>query len=834
MPTSPESVSLFNVLPTPHLLLSPAFVIEAVSDSYLHATLTRREHLVGQYMFDVFPDNPQTPEANGTRNVRASMQQVLATRQPQQIAQQHYDVPDPERPGQFVERYWQALNAPVLDAQGNVTHIIHSALDITAEVQGQAQLHKSQAMEQVAREDAEAQRQRFYDLLMQMPAAVVTYRGPTHIYDLVNPLYQQLFRNRRLQGLPIREALPELLGQDIIEKLDHVYASGEAYYAMEQETWVDVTDTGRPERRYYNVLFQPLHDAHGRVDGLLNFAYDVTEQVQSREQLQQLNTDLEARVAERTKEALALQADLLAAAQRQAQAREELYQVFEQAPVMVALLRGPNHLLHYRNPAFQELFLDRALTDRPYGEALPEIVAAGLLPELDRVYATGQPYYGTAHPLVTTPSDGSAPRLRYHDFSYQPYYEAHHLVGISVFAYDVTEQVLARQEREAQQQLVRIVFDQAPAGIWVVQGPDYVFEVVNPLMTQILGRSQEQLLGYPYFEVLPELRSQGLPELLRQVWEQGEAVFVAELAAQLPYHAPDEVGYFTFIFQPLRDEHGQVNRISCVALDVTTQVQARQQVQGLNEELAVLNEELRATNEELNESNRQLTRTNVDLDTFVYTASHDLKAPITNIESIALALRDTLADDVQQNTLVAQLLDLLDTTVTRFRFTIGQLTDISRLQLAHAGPAEPVVLAAVVQDVRLDLMPAIAAAGARLTVAVPAELVVSFSPANLRSIVYNLLSNALKYRALDRPSRVHVQATYTGQSVALAVHDNGLGMSEMQQRQLFGLFQRLHTHVEGTGVGLYITKRLVENAGGTIAVQSQPGVGTTFTVTFPA
>jgi PAS domain S-box-containing protein len=833
MPASPESVSLFNVLPTPHLLLSPAFVIEAVSDSYLHATLTRREHLVGQYMFDVFPDNPQAPEANGTHNVRASMQQVLATRQPQQIAQQHYDVPDPERPGQFVERYWQALNAPVLDAQGNVTHIIHAALDITAEVQGQAQLRNSQAMEQVARDDAEAQRQRFYELLMQLPAAVVTYRGPTHIYDLVNPPYQQLFRNRRLQGLPIREALPELVGQGIIEKLDHVYASGEAYYAWEQETWVDVTDTGRPERRYYNVLFQPLHDAHGRVDGLLTFAYDVTEQVQSREQLQQLNTDLEARVAERTREALVLQADLLAAAQRQAQEREELYQVFEQAPVMVALLRGPNHLIHYRNPAFQELFLGRDLTDRPYAEALPEIVAAGFIPELDRVYATGQPYYGTAYPLVTTPPDGSVPHPRYHDFSYQPYYEAHQLVGISVFAYDVTEQVLARQEREAQQQLVRTVFDQAPAGIWVVRGPNYVFEVINPLMEEILGRSQEQLLGRPYFEVLPELRDQGLPELLNQVWEQGEAVFVAELAAQLPYHAPSEVGYFTFIFQPLRDEHGQMSRISCVALDVTTQVQARQQVQDLNEELAVLNEELRATNEELNESNRQLTRTNVDLDTFVYTASHDLKAPITNIESIVLALRDTLADDVQQNALVAQLLNLLDTTVTRFRFTIGQLTDISRLQLAHVGPAEPVVLASVVQDVRLDLMPAIAAARAQLTVAVPAELVVSFSPANLRSIVYNLLSNALKYRAPERSVQVQVRAEQTPQGVVLAVQDNGLGMSDIQQRQLFGLFQRLHTHVEGTGVGLYITKRLIENAGGTIHVQSQPDRGTIFAVTFP-
>jgi hypothetical protein len=156
MPAAPESVLLFNALPTPHLLLSPAFVIEAVSDSYLLATLTRREHLVGQYMFDAFPDNPQAPEANGRQNVRASLQQVLATKQPQRIARQHYDVPDPDRPGQFVERHWQALNAPVLDAQGNVVQIIHAAVDVTAEVQAQAQLHESQVAEQDARGDAEA------------------------------------------------------------------------------------------------------------------------------------------------------------------------------------------------------------------------------------------------------------------------------------------------------------------------------------------------------------------------------------------------------------------------------------------------------------------------------------------------------------------------------------------------------------------------------------------------------------------------------------------------------------------------------------------------------
>jgi len=267
--------------------------------------------------------------------------------------------------------------------------------------------------------------------------------------------------------------------------------------------------------------------------------------------------------------------------------------------------------------------------------------------------------------------------------------------------------------------------------------------------------------------------------------------------------------------------------------EVTELVETRQQVERLNQQLAAINEELRATNQELNQSNTQLTRTNVDLDTFVYTASHDLKAPIANIEGILLALRAQLPAAVQQDEMIAQLLDLLQGTVNRFQLTITQLTDISKLQLAHAGAAEPVQLAQLVEDVRLDVASQLKRAATRLTIEVTPKLLVRFSPSNLRSVIYNLLSNAIKYRSPARPSQVWVRAEQTPQAVVLTVQDNGLGMSEVQQRQLFGLFQRLHTHVEGTGVGLYIVKRLVENGGGTITVQSQPDVGTVFTVTLP-
>jgi PAS domain S-box-containing protein len=387
----------------------------------------------------------------------------------------------------------------------------------------------------------------------------------------------------------------------------------------------------------------------------------------------------------------------------------------------------------------------------------------------------------------------------------------------------------------AQQQLLENVFAQAPAGIWVVQGPDYVLELCNPQMGRIIGCSPADIIGRPYFDVLPELVSQGIPELLQQVWTGGQAVVVEEYPAHMaPRHAPGEVGYFSFVFQGLHDEQGQLTRIGCVALDVTAQVVARQQVQDLNQELAATNEKLTATNEELYQSNMRLTRANTDLGTFVYTASHDLKAPITNIEGLVAALRDILPPAAQQDEMVGQLLGLLDTTAHRFVKTISQLTDLSRLQTAYEEPAELLALEPVVEGVLADLKPVVAEAQAVVEVQVPAELFVAFAAASLRSIIYNLLSNAVKYRHPQRPALVWVQAERQPQGIVLTVRDNGLGLTDSQQQRLFHVFQRLHTHVEGSGVGLYMIKRLIENAGASIAVTSTVDVGSTVTVVFPA
>ncbi|MBB4603148.1 PAS domain S-box-containing protein [Hymenobacter luteus] len=579
-------------------------------------------------------------------------------------------------------------------------------------------LRESQAREQAARAQAERQRAHLERLFRQAPAAICILAGPELVFELVNPVYQQFFPERQLLGKPLREALPELADHAAYYTMREVFDTGVTKWQQALPIPRAHPDTGEPQDRYFNYIQQARYDENGQIDGVLVFGVEVTELVLAQRHTQ----DLQAQILHNT--------------QLLIQERHTFFQVFANTPAAICIQRGPEHRYEYANAAYLQFFPGRQILGQTVAEALPETVESGVVALLDHVYQTGETYYGEELPLLIAQPEGP-PKWMYFTFTYQAFRENGEIVGISTFAYNVADQVLARRQREMQEQRLRQIFAQAPVAIFVLSGPEHTMEIVNPAMSELIGQPREQLLGRPYFEAVPELATQGYPEFLAEVWRTGKPLALQEQPAKLRRHQPQETGYFTFVYQPLHDAQGNMTDIMCVAVDVTDQVVARQQVQ-------VLNEALQTANDELNKTNAQLTRTNIDLDTFVYTASHDLKAPITNIESITLALREHLPPETQQDELVSQLLGLLDHTVARFQLTISQLTDLSKLQLAHTGAAEPLLLAAVVDDVRLDLTPDLQAAGARLTVEVAPDLLVSFAPQNLRSIVYNLLSNAVK------------------------------------------------------------------------------------------
>ncbi|RZK60794.1 MAG: PAS domain-containing protein, partial [Hymenobacter sp.] len=206
----------------------------------------------------------------------------------------------------------------------------------------------------------------------------------------------------------------------------------------------------------------------------------------------------------------AQQTELLAAAEYRGREREELYQVFEQLPVSLLLLHGPEHRIEYHNPAYQRLFPGVALRGRTIAESQPDSIAQGFGLLLDQAYQTGEPRTGVEVPY-TYGADGAAPGPTiYLNFTYQPYRESGQVVGVAVFAFDVTEQVLARQQREAQQWQLHKLFEQAPVAIAIFRGPQYVIELANPAVCAIWGRTPAQAVGMPLFELLPEAAGRAL------------------------------------------------------------------------------------------------------------------------------------------------------------------------------------------------------------------------------------------------------------------------------------------------------------------------------------
>jgi signal transduction histidine kinase len=141
---SPDFRALFEAAPGSYLVLTPAFDIAAVSDAYTRATMTKREAIIGRNLFEVFPDNPDEPAAEGARNLRASLERVCRDRVADAMPIQKYDIRRPEAEGGgFEERYWSPMNSPVLDASGELAYIIHRVEDVTEFVRlKQADLHK--------------------------------------------------------------------------------------------------------------------------------------------------------------------------------------------------------------------------------------------------------------------------------------------------------------------------------------------------------------------------------------------------------------------------------------------------------------------------------------------------------------------------------------------------------------------------------------------------------------------------------------------------------------------------------------------------------------------
>ena len=235
-------------------------------------------------------------------------------------------------------------------------------------------------------------------------------------------------------------------------------------------------------------------------------------------------------------------------------------------------------------------------------------------------------------------------------------------------------------------------------------------------------------------------------------------------------------------------------------------------------------------NEELMQKNKELHKINTDLDNFIYTASHDLKAPIANLQGLIAVLEKQL--NQKASPAEKKILGLMNVSIENLTQTIANLTEITKVQKDVEQSAETISFKEILHQIKLDVEQQLLDSGAVLEENLTVEDI-EFNRAYLRSILFNLLSNAMKFRSAARPLHITISTYAEDAYIVLSVKDNGLGLTENQQAKLFSLFKRFHNHVEGSGIGLYMIKRIIENKNGRIEVASKPDVGTEFKVFFP-
>ncbi|WP_116543847.1 CHASE domain-containing protein [Pontibacter virosus] len=382
-------------------------------------------------------------------------------------------------------------------------------------------------------------------------------------------------------------------------------------------------------------------------------------------------------------------------------------------------------------------------------------------------------------------------------------------------AIDITDIKEADRKVKQNAELLQKLFLEVPALVGLVRASDQQYLLANPLYRKLFGH--RLLVGKTLREAHPELEYQGIFEEIKKVFETGSPFVGKEVPLMVDSHnnGNQTQGYFNIVIQPLMDAKGKPEAVLIFAVEVTELVKARTK--------------LVSTNEELSLKNMELLRTNNDLDNFVYTASHDLKSPIANMEGLSNLLRDILEGKLESED--KQLLDMLADAIDKLKRTIADLAEITKVQKGLHAKAEPLVFEQVLQDVMLDIDSLARESNANVQVDFQVKNLL-YARKNLRSIIYNLVSNALKYRKPDLRPEVHISTYQEGEYVVLRVQDNGLGIKKGQEQKLFNMFKRLHNHVEGTGIGLYIVKRIIENNGGRIELESELGQGTTFRVYF--
>ena len=686
------------------------------------------------------------------------------------------------RNGRMENVYWTFSYSPLLNEDGQPDGVIVTCTDTTEKV--------------LALKKTVDSNTNFYNLVMQAPVAMCVFREPNYIVEVANERMLEIFGKtaEEVMHRPVFEGIPEAREQGFEGLLHGVYTTGERFAASERSVYL--LRNRKMELTYINFVYEALRETDGRISGIVAVATDVTSQVIARKKIEEAE--------ERAR--LAIEASQLGIWDYNPLTKELRFDdatmvMFEHDPAVPVHLEAFWTKMHPddRDPSLQKMLraLDPTNPDNYNTEYRSQLTDGSTR----WIQATGKAFF----------DENSVP-LRF-----------------SGTVQDITNRKKAEEALRLTNERFRLLADSMPQFVWTgdVNGS---LNYYNQAVYDYSGLTREEVEQEGWLQIVhPQDREANVQRWIHSIQTGEDFLFEHRFRR----HDGDYRWQLSRA-TPQRDDKGQIRMWVGTSTDIHDQKSFAQELE---------NQVLERTRE-LEQSNENLQKSNQDLAEFTYVASHDLQEPLRKIQTFSNLILRKEYQSLSENG--RDYFQRMQRTAERMQILIEDLLSYSRTNTTEL-VFEHRSLGPLVEEIKDDFKEVIQEKRAVVDTSDLCEA--NIIPFQFRQMISNLLGNALKFTRADVTPHIvisgsieaghalpHEKLALDRQYCHIAVVDNGIGFDAQFNERIFLLFQKLHgqNEYQGTGIGLAIVKKIVENHQGIITASGELGKGTRFDIYIPA
>ncbi|WP_202110807.1 PAS domain S-box protein [Flavobacterium hydrocarbonoxydans] len=531
------------------------YTVEIVNDQMIELWGKKDENVVNQSIFDIIPEPQDKGLAALLAEVYKTGEKIIVNELPVQLL----------RNGKLENTYINYIYQPHKESDGTISGIVVIAVEVTDHV--------------VARYKIQDSEQKIRQLIENAPFPIGVYVGKDIRIELANQSIIDIWgKGNDVIGKSYRTILPELENQLVYDQITSVMETGESFHA--RNTRIDLVVDGKLETFYFSYSFTPLYDKNGNVYAVMNTAANVT--------------------------------DLNLAKQKIEENENNLRSMVQESPIGICVLDAETLIAEMVNESFIEVAgkTHNEIVGKHYWDAFAE-VKQYYQKELDKVIKEGIPF-DIDEVEMELIRHGKKETI-YVTFVYAPLKNIEGKVTkVAIWVLDNTPQVATRKKIEEADKRFRNTVKQAPVGITILRGKEYMVEMANETYLRLVGREETALVGKPLFESLPEVK-ETVSSLLEGVMTTGISFHGNEVPVPIKRGEKLEILYFDFLYHPLKEENGEISGIIVTVTEVTDKVQSRKITEQNEERLNIIVEaselgtwELNVKSKDFNYSQRYL------------------------------------------------------------------------------------------------------------------------------------------------------------------------------------------------------------------------------------